>query len=146
MKLLSFFALFISFNTFAGMTLPIVRIYDGDTIISYMPLPEKLSKVSIRVYGIDTPESPAKSYKSTGKLGRAKCRKEADMALQATSVVEGIAKGADYMIVEDYKWGKFGGRIVGKVTINGVDIADELIQQNLAVPYFGKKKSKDWCK
>jgi endonuclease YncB( thermonuclease family) len=110
-----------------------------------MPLPEGLSKVSIRIYGIDSPESPAKSYLVTGKLGRAKCRKEADLALQATELVREIAKGSPYMTVSDYKWGKFGGRIVGKVTINGINIADELIRMNLAVPYYGQKKNKDWC-
>jgi len=126
--------------------MPIVEVYDGDTIKTYMPLHEKLSKTSIRIYGIDTPERAAKSYPTTGKLGRAKCRKEADMALVAKAVIDDIAKGSSYMVVEPIKWGKFGGRIVGKVTINGVDIADELIQMKLAVPYFGKRKTKDWCK
>ena len=44
------------------------------------------------------------------------------------------------------KWDKFGGRILAIVQVGGLNIADELIKRNLAVPYFGDKKEKDWCK
>jgi len=129
------------------MLLPIVEVYDGDTIKTDMSsrLPDPLGKVSIRIYGIDTPEKPAASYYETGKLGRADCIKEAELALEAKEFVEMIAIGFKKMKVEDFKWGKYGGRIVGKVKIGGVNIADALINEGLAVPYFGGTKTKDWC-
>jgi len=36
-------------------------------------------------------------------------------------------------------------RIVGRLKANDVDISDLLIQKNLAVPYDGGTKMKDWC-
>ena len=129
------------------MLLPIVEVYDGDTIKTDMSsrLPDPLGKVSIRIYGIDTPEKPAASYRETWKLGRAKCIQEAELALQAKEYVEMIAIGYKKMKVEDFKWDKYGGRIVGKVKIGGVNVGEALINDGFAVPYFGGKKTKDWC-
>jgi len=128
------------------MLLPIVEVYDGDTIktdLKRMPVP--LNKVSIRIYGIDTPEMPAKSYATTGKLGRAKCVKEAALAIEAKEFVEWLAQGFTKMKVDNFKWDKYGGRILGDVSINGVDVAESLIDAELAVAYFGSGTKKDWC-
>lgn len=149
-KLFGLFLFLIMFPAIAGnyMLLPIDEIYDGDTIkthISERRLPEPLNRLSIRIDGIDTPEMPAPSYHETGKLGRAGCVKEAELALQAKALLEKIAEGTNTMKVEDFDWGKFGGRIVGKVTINGVDVAQALIDAGLAVPYDGGTKTHDWC-
>lgn len=130
----------------ARLVLPIVEIYDGDTIKTELALPDPLNKVSIRLRGVDTPEKPARSYAETGKLGRAKCVKEAEQAILAQSLVELLAEGTDIMYVYNYDYGKFGGRIVGDIEINGVDVADMLLEQGLAVPYEGGKKTHDWCR
>jgi len=130
----------------AYMLLTIGEIYDGDTIkteIARLPVP--LNKVSIRIHGVDTPEMPAKSYAITGKLGRAKCIKEAELALQARTFVEWLAQGFTKMKVDNFKWDKYGGRILGDVSINGADVAESLIDAELAVPYFGSGPKKDWC-
>jgi endonuclease YncB( thermonuclease family) len=129
------------------MLLPIVEVYDGDTIKSDMSsrLPEPLHKVSVRIRGIDTPEKPAASYHETGKLSRAKCVKEAELALQAKEFVEMMAFGFRKMKVDNFEWGKYGGRIVGDVKIGGVDVATALINEGLAVPYDGGTKTHDWC-
>jgi len=129
------------------MLLPIVDVYDGDTIKTDMSsrLPEPLGKISIRIRGIDTPEKPAASYKVTGKLGRAGCIKEAELALEAKEFVEMMAVGFTKMKVDNFKWGKYGGRIVGDVKIGGVNVADALIKEGLAIPYDGGTKTHDWC-
>ncbi len=36
-------------------------------------------------------------------------------------------------------------RIVGRLVADGVDISDLLIQRQVAVPYDGGTKVKDWC-
>ncbi len=36
-------------------------------------------------------------------------------------------------------------RIVGRLSVDGVDISDLLIERQLAVPYDGGTKVKDWC-
>jgi len=130
------------------MLLPIDYIYDGDTIKTHIAerrLPAPLNKLSIRVNGIDTPEMPAKSYATTNKLGRAKCVKEAEAAIEAKNAVMYLAKDSTKMKITNFKWGKFGSRIVADVTINGTDVASYLIELQLAIPYYGKAKTKDWC-
>jgi len=131
----------------AYMLLPIVEVYDGDTIKTNLSwrLPEPLNLVSIRIYGIDTPEMPAASFATTGKLSRAKCIKEAELALQAKALVVKITEGSNKMKVSDFKWDKYGGRILGNVTVNKIDIATALIEANLAVEYFGTGIKKNWC-
>jgi len=132
----------------AYMLMPIDEVYDGDTIKTHFStnrLPAPLNKVSIRILGIDTPENPAKSYLITGKLGRAACVREAELALAAKAFVQAMAIGSSRMKVDNFKYGKYGGRILGDVSIAGVDVADALIRANLAVPYYGGTKTKDWC-
>jgi len=36
-------------------------------------------------------------------------------------------------------------RIVGRLIVDGQDLSDMLIQKQLAVPYHGGTKTKDWC-
>lgn len=115
-------------------TLPIAAVVDGDTIKTQLPLPTPLDKVSIRILGIDTPE----------KGSRAKCEKEAALALKASAKIKQLAKGHKTMTVTEYKWDKFGGRIDAVVVINGVNVGDALIKDGLARPYFGEKKQ-SWC-
>lgn len=129
------------------MLLPIVSVYDGDTIKTNLTwrLPEPLNIVSVRIYGIDTPELPAKSYAITGKLNRAKCVKEAELALKARNRVVEIVGLNKKMKVSSFKWGRNGGRIVGIVTVGGVNIGETLINEGFAVEYYGKGKKQDWC-
>lgn len=147
--LLAIFLLVISSTVLAQgyMLLPIVEVYDGDTIKTSLSwrIPAPLNKVSIRISNIDTPESPAKSYLVTGKLGRAKCVKEAELALAAKARVVELVANSKRMKVSNFKWDKYGGRIDGDVSVGGVDIAETLIKEGLAVEYFGSGPKQDWC-
>lgn len=129
------------------MLLPIVSVYDGDTIKTDLSwrLPAPLNKASVRIYGIDTPEMPAKSYATTGKLNRAKCVKEAELALKAKARVVELVGTNTKMKVSSFKWDKYGGRILANVSIDGVDVAKTLISEGLAVEYYGSGTKKDWC-
>lgn len=130
------------------LLLPIVSIYDGDTIKTKLSLPPPLDSISIRINGMDTPEKPANSYASTGKLGRAKCDKEAILALSATNYLQKLhAEYGGYMIVKNFKYGAYAGRIVGDVYIGGIEISQHMIGLGYAVPYDGKsKRTTNWCK
>lgn len=130
------------------LLLPIVEVYDGDTIKSNLTwrLPPPLNKISIRILGINAPEMPAKSYAITGKLGRAKCIKEAEMAIKARDFVRRLAKGHTRMKVENFKYGKWAGRILADVKIGGVDVGKALINKGLAVYYHGTGLKYDWCR
>lgn len=148
-KAKSFIGLLIAFisgvlfiQSLAGRThtyfLPkIVEVIDGDTIKvdfsalrSYPPL----NIVSIRIRGIDTPES----Y-------RPKCDEERELGLKAKQFVVDLIGSRSIIRVSDYEWGKFGGRIVGRVSVKGKDIATELINAGLAVKYHGGTKTHSWC-
>lgn len=131
---------------------PVTEVYDGDTIKIRLTLPSPLDVVSVRIYGIDTPEMPAKSYATTGKLSRADCVKEAEQALLAKWFVEELVnRGGRQLILRDYSWDKYGGRIDAIVyaidpnTGAEIDIARELIEVGMAVEYYGGAKTKNWC-
>jgi endonuclease YncB( thermonuclease family) len=141
----------ISFSQAGELILPVISVYDGDTIKTSFTLPPPLDKVSIRIYGIDTPEMPAKSYFVTGKLGRAKCIKEALLALEAKYYVQNLVKqGGNTIHVLSPSWDKYGGRVLGDVYVVGssgerINIANALIFNGYAVEYYGKTKTKNWC-
>jgi endonuclease YncB( thermonuclease family) len=150
-----FVTYFVVYNqTLAGqeLKLPVVKVIDGDTIETELVLPYPLNEIKIRIIGIDTPEMPAASYYETGKLGRADCDLEAKRALKARDYVQSLVdESLTYMIITDYKWDKFGGRIdgvvylVNKQTKVRVNVGDMLIEKGLAVPYDGGTKTANWC-
>lgn len=114
----------------------IVDVYDGDTIKTEVPLPPPLNKISIRIAGIDTPE----------RKHRAKCENERVKAEEAKKFLQGIVSASDgIMYVANFKWGKYGGRIVGDVYIAGIDIKKAMIDNGYAIPYDGGTKLNPWC-
>lgn len=117
------------------IVLPIVEVYDGDTIVSKLEvLPEPLNKVSIRIYGLDTPEI------------RTKCISEKVMGIKAREHLKLLLKNESYVIVKKPEWDKYGGRILGEVyTSKDVDISKEMISAGLAIAYTGGTKQ-PWCK
>jgi len=129
------------------LILPIIRVYDGDTIVTNLSLPAPLNKVSVRIRGIDTPENPAASYVVTGKLGRAKCRLEAKRARAATAYLRLLhSRHGGTMTVKNLEYGAYAGRIVGDVYIGGVNVGQRMLERGYAVPYDGKsKRNNDWC-
>jgi len=118
------------------MDLPIRGVADGDTIKSTLKIPCPLCMISVRIRGIDTPESNF----------LAKCAKEKQLGLQAKDFLISITKGHDEMKVKDVKWDKYGGRIDGTIVINDIDIGQEMIRLGLAKPYTGKGPKPNWCK
>lgn len=149
-KTLLAISLLISSNCFSqqDLILPIVRIIDGDTIETRFPLPAPLDEISIRLLGIDTPEMPADSYATTGKLNKAKCVREAELALASLKYLQSMVSSSvnNTMIVRDYDWDKYGRRIDGTVFFGTVDVVRALIENGFGVPYDGTGKRQDWCR
>ena len=112
-----------------------IKNYDGDTITVDIPGLHPLigDDISVRIYGIDTPEI------------RGKCERERRLAKQAKRVVYQILSQAKKIVLKDVRRGKYF-RIVATVKADGVNIADILIQKGLAVPYYGGRKRNVWCK
>lgn len=117
------------------LVLPIIAVTDGDTIATHLTLPPPLHKVSVRVLGIDTPESD----------WRAKCQQEQELGAQAKALLAEAAMVSGAMAVTEFKWDMYGGRIDGNVSIGGRDVAEMLLQAGLAKPYFGKGPKPNWC-
>jgi endonuclease YncB( thermonuclease family) len=107
--------------------------YDGDTCYVSAPvLPGKLSKMSVRVLGIDTPEI------------KGKCEKEKELALIGRQTANELFRAAKTIEFKDLKWDKYGGRILSNVYLDGLLYSDILIDKGLARPYDGGAK-KGWC-
>ena len=116
--------------------LKIIRVIDGDTVefeapFLVDPLPKKLS---IRVWGVDTPE---KSF-------RAKCEKEAAMGAEATKFTKDLVANAKTTQISIYQWDKFGGRVLGDVIIDGNSLTKMLLDKGYAREYYGDAKQ-SWC-
>ena len=62
----------------------------------------------------------------------------------ARRLVRDVLKNAQRIDLKDASRGKYF-RIVAKVEADGVDLAAYLIVKDLAVPYDGGTKVKDWC-
>jgi endonuclease YncB( thermonuclease family) len=116
--------------------LKIIRIIDGDTVeieapFLIEPLPRKLS---VRVWGVDTPE----------KGGRASCEKEAELGAAASRFTKDLVANAKTTQINLYEWDKFGGRVLGDVIIDGNSLTAMLIEKGYAREYYGDAK-KSWC-
>jgi len=108
----------------------VVKIYDGDTITVILDLGFDITKKEIiRLFGIDTPE-----IRGEERPDGLKSRKR---------LVELIEEHPDFYI-KTYKdkTGKYG-RMLGELMIpdNKTSINQILINEGLAKPYFGGKKS-----
>lgn len=121
--------------TVASFATTIDRVIDGDTFVINNPKPPAdLLQKNHRVAGIDTPES----FKQV-----AKCKKEIELGNKAKEFVSNFIKGGvEIVYVEIDKYGRY----LVNVDKNGINLADELVKNGLAVYYDGGTKTKDWCK
>lgn len=116
---------------------PITRIIDGDTVAfeaDFLPEPLK-QELSIRVYGVDTPE----------KSWRGKCDSEKALGEKASKFTKKMIANGKVIKVAIYKWDKFGGRVLGDIIIDGKSLRMALIDKGYAREYYGDKKE-SWCK
>ncbi|WP_022730216.1 thermonuclease family protein [Thalassospira lucentensis] len=108
--------------------------YDGDTIYVAIPgLPGEIANMSVRVRGVDTPEI------------RGKCESEKHLAKQARDYARNRLKSAKSVEFCEPEWGRYGGRVVASVRIDGSPLDVELISNGLARAYDGKTKRQPWC-
>lgn len=108
--------------------------YDGDTVKVDIPGLHPLigDNINIRIRGIDTPEI------------RGKCQREKIKARKAKKRVRELLTNAKNIMLEQMSRGKYF-RIVAVIVADGVNIGETLIIENLAIPYFGGKKTSKWC-
>lgn len=120
------------------LVMPIVEVIDGDTIRSALSLPTPINKISVRLGGINSPES----------TWRAKCLAEKMLGIEAKNFLKDFikSKGVSIMILTNFKYGTYAGRIIADASIGGVDIATLMMENGYAKYYDGKSKIKSsWC-
>lgn len=112
-----------------------VSTYDGDTFTARVYIWPQLSvRANVRIRGIDSPELSRRG-------GVSACEKE--LAVMARSFAEAfLSRGS--VVLTNVKPDKYGGRINANVSVNGENLADELIRAGHARPYGGGKRGQ-WC-
>ena len=109
----------------------IIKIVDGDTIKCDIDLGFDIvmANQTIRLYGVDTPESRTsdKEEKYYGNLSK--------------QFLNDYCPKGTWIILRTHldKKGKFG-RILGELIVNDTNLNKALIEENLAVAYFGQSK------
>jgi endonuclease YncB( thermonuclease family) len=109
----------------------VIKVYDGDTITIASKLPYKSSEIyrfSVRLRGIDSPE-----IKSTSPV-------EKELAINSKICLSNVILGqiVDLKNVSTEKY----GRILADVYIDNVSVNKWMLENKLAVPYDGGKKSR----
>ena len=114
----------------------VTKVVDGDTIKFEAPwVPDPIKKeMSVRIYGVDTPE----------KGWRGQCEKEKAAGAAATKFAKDLVKNAKSIKIAISAWDKFGGRVLGDVIVDGKSLRKELIANGHAREYYGEKKQ-SWC-
>ena len=120
----------------ADYSWPVVRVVDGDTVKvdASADLPPELASLSVRLRGVDTPE----------KGRRAKCEAERQAGRAATAFTEDAIGKARKILVRDPAWGKWGGRVIADLILDGRSLSAALLDAAHGRPYRGGKR-KGWC-
>ena len=107
----------------------LIRTIDGDTVDLMVDLGfDMWHKIRVRLDGINTPES------------RTRDLREKKLGLEAKKFTDNFLEGND-ILVDTNKQGKFG-RFLANLTVDGADLAQALIEANLAREYHGEKRGK----
>lgn len=109
-----------------------IDCFDGDTCSFDVLLPAVFgSAIGVRFTGIDAPEIAGK------------CQKEKDLAKVAKDFLKAQLDGATVVLHDVFRDKYF--RLEARVTANGVNLNQLLIEKGYAVPYGGSGPRKDWC-
>jgi micrococcal nuclease len=93
--------------------------------------------ISVRVLGIDTPES---------QKAQAKCDRELALGKDAKDYAKQLIPPNSRLTFVYAKPDKYGGRVLGTLQLpDGRDFGTVMIAAGKARPYDGKKKG-SWCK
>jgi endonuclease YncB( thermonuclease family) len=113
----------------------VLRIVDGDTLEARVAIwPDLETVVSVRLRGVDTPESYGP-----------KCQVEKTLAVAATAFLDGLAPQGSVILLRDVGPDKYAGRVDARVMLeDGREAAAELLAAGHGRPYGGGKRD-GWC-
>jgi endonuclease YncB( thermonuclease family) len=111
-----------------------IYIYDGDNLRVQSTTPRQ----TYRLVGLNAPEI------------RAACPQERALAIRARDRLRQLTKLPTAHLQEVLCYGSNFGRRCAVITVNGKNVADTLVGEGLAEPYWcgssGCPKRKDWCR
>ena len=116
---------------------PVVRVIDSDTVKvdAGADMPPELAFLRVRLRGVDTPE----------KGSRAKCEAERQAGRAATAFTQAAIANSTGMLVRDPAWGKWGGRVVADLVLDGKSLSKALIAAGHGRAYAGGRRQ-SWCR
>jgi endonuclease YncB( thermonuclease family) len=109
----------------------VIKVYDGDTITIASKLPYKSSQMyrfSVRLRGIDSPEIKSKSLA------------EKELAMNSKTCLSNLILG-QIVELKNVSTEKYG-RILADVYIDNVNVNTWMLENKLALPYDGGKKTR----
>jgi len=109
----------------------VIKVYDGDTITIASKLPYKSSQMyrfSVRLRGIDCPEIKSKSLA------------EKELAINSKICLSNLILG-QMVELKNVSTEKYG-RILADVYIDNVNVNTWMLENKLALPYDGGKKTR----
>ena len=117
-----------------GLTVEVVRIVDGDTLVVNLPCQISIvcTAMPVRLRGLDTPEL------------RGKCPKERQAALRAQEILKLLVLGARTVRLERIGRDRYF-RLDGDIIADSVDVGKILLKKGLARPYTGEGPRGSWC-
>lgn len=117
--------------TYGDKEATVVSIYDGDTFTVSIPeWPSVVSKISVRVYGVDSPEMKGKCLAESEKAVLAKTFTQLFLVGKKVSL-RNIRRDKYFLLLAD-------------AYVGNKNLSDELIAAGLGRPYFGGTKQ-SWC-
>ena len=113
----------------------VVKVYDADTFWIVAPINGVMYRFSARLYGVDAPEMKDQNLDIRNKAKNA-TKIVSDMILnKVVNVIIHNGQKKDGKVVTE----KFG-RLLITLTIDGIDLANYLVQMGLVKSYFGGTK------
>jgi len=113
----------------------VLRVIDGDTVhIEVSIWPGLSQRTKLRLAGVNTPEKRGREISD--------CEKRAGHA--ATAFTRRFLKKAQSVTVSGIRPGKYAGRMLGSLHVDGKSLEKALLDSEHARPYHGGRRQ-PWC-
>lgn len=110
-----------------------VEAYDGDTATVRAHIwPGHIVVTDVRLAHVDTAEI------------RADCPREERLAEKARAMTRRMLGEAERIRLHAVRRGKYAGRVIARMTADGTDLGQALLDAGLGRPYDGGEQP-DWC-